>query len=288
MPKLIMTKGLPASGKSTWAKEQVRASKGRTKRVNKDDLRDMLDAGGWSKNNEKHILKVRDEIIEHYLNDGFNVIVDDTNLHPKHEDTLRDLAEVYKATFEIKDFTDVPLETCIKRDLERPNSVGRTVIVNMYNQFLKEPTEPYRPPEGLKRAILCDIDGTLAHMVNRSPYDWSKVGEDTVDEVVRDVLLKYANSTDIVKPSIILLSGRDGSCRQETIKWLKDNNIPYDDLLMRSAGDMRKDFIVKQEIFDVYIRDKYAIMFVLDDRNQVVNMWRNMGLKVLQVEPGDF
>ena len=65
--KLIMTRGLPASGKSTWAKEQVIASGGRTKRVNKDDLRAMIDNSVWSKQNEKNILAVRDFITKHYL-----------------------------------------------------------------------------------------------------------------------------------------------------------------------------------------------------------------------------
>jgi hypothetical protein len=84
------------------------------------------------------------------------------------------------------------------------------------------------------------------------------------------------------------MSGRDGSCRDITIKWLEDNNIKYDSLLMRAESDFRKDSIVKKELFDNHIKNKYFIEYVLDDRNQVVDMWRDMGLKCLQVQEGNF
>ena len=85
------------------------------------------------------------------------------------------------------------------------------------------------------------------------------------------------------------MSGRDGVCEPETTKWLNDNEIPYDAMFMRAANDSRKDSIVKKELFEQFVRDHLAIEFVLDDRDQVVDMWRNeLGLKVLQVAPGDF
>src|SRR6202008_3529949 len=165
-----MTVGLPASGKSTWAKEQVANSRGGIKRINKDDLRDMLDAGIWSKENEKHVLQVRDSLVQHYLSAGFSIIVDDTNLAPKHEETLRQLAQKAGATFEVKSFTHVSLAECIKRDLNRPKSVGERVIQSMYKQFLAPKQETYTPPKDKPTAIICDIDGTLAHMVDRGPF----------------------------------------------------------------------------------------------------------------------
>ena len=100
MPILTMTKGLPASGKTTWAKSVVGA-----KRVNKDDLRAMIDNGKWSKKNERSILAARDNLIIQYLREGSSVIVDDTNLNPKHEQDLRKIADTFNALFEIKDLT---------------------------------------------------------------------------------------------------------------------------------------------------------------------------------------
>lgn len=295
--KLLMLKGLPASGKTTYAKRIVAKSREKnTKwiRVNKDDLRAMLHASIWSKENEREVLAIRDHIIKESLYNGHNVVVDDTNFNPVHEEQLRKLAQRYSADFEVK-FIEVPIEKCIKRDLERPNSVGEAVIRKMYNEYLApvKTAAVYKPPKDAPTAILIDIDGTLAHHHDRSPFDWSRVGEDTLDKVVADIVNHYYRTgrdlmSESPNPSIILLSGRDGSCRDLTEKWLADNNVQYDHLFMRPANDNRKDFIVKREIFDQNIKDKYNVLFILDDRNQVVEMWRSMGIKVLQVAEGDF
>lgn len=152
MADVIMTKGLPASGKSTWARSQVDANPGQYKRVNKDDLRAMLDNSQWSKKNERFVLHVRDTVIRAALERNYNVIVDDTNLAPKHETHIRRMVEAINAEtgshhqVVIKDFTDVPLETCVSRDAARTDPVGERVIRGMYNQFLKPPTEPTSVP----------------------------------------------------------------------------------------------------------------------------------------------
>ena len=57
---------------------------------------------------------------------------------------------------------------------------------------------------------------------------------------------------------------------------------------MRKTGDNRKDAIVKREIYETHIKDKYQVDYVLYDRNQVVEMWRSLGLTCLQVADGDF
>ena len=151
MADVILTRGLPASGKSTWAKMQVDAHPGQYKRVNKDDLRAMLDNGQWSKQNEKMVLEVRDFIIRASLRRGCHVIVDDTNLSSRHERHIRQLVSVINSeqgtfhTVVVKDFTDVPLETSIERDANRINPVGEKVIRGMYKQFLKPGTAS--PPE---------------------------------------------------------------------------------------------------------------------------------------------
>ena len=275
--KLLMLKGLPASGKSTFARKL--AEDGYI-RVNKDDLRSMLHAGKWSKENEKQILRLRDSIIVDSLVVGKSVVVDDTNLAAKHKERLQQIAREYKAQFETK-FFDTSVEECIKRDLGRAVSVGEKVIRDMYKQFLAQ-QDVYCPPQDRPTAIICDIDGTLAHMNNRGPYDWGKVGTDTVDDSVMELLNRYGDT------HIILLSGRDAVCRPETEEWLRRYGITYDHLFMRAENDNRKDNIVKRELFDNHIRDNYRVQFVLDDRNQVVEMWRSMGLKCLQVADGDF
>lgn len=287
--KLQMLKGLPASGKSTYARKLVDDG---WVRVNKDELRAMLHNGKWSGTNEKQVLRLRDWLILDALSEGMSVVVDDTNFAPKHAERLKQLAKEYGATFETK-FFDVDVEECIKRDLRRLDSVGERAIRDMYKQFLAPAPETYKSKAGAPTAILCDVDGTLAHGigVTRKPYEWDKVGSDTLDETIAGILRRYWPEDvmeDNHEPKIILMSGRDGSCREQTQDWLHRHGIRYDTLIMREAGDNRKDYIVKRELFDKHIRDKYNVLFVLDDRDQVVEMWRSLGLKCLQVAEGDF
>ncbi len=270
---LLMMSGLPASGKTTAAKELVAQG---WVRVNKDDLRAMLNGGKWSKENENRVLTIRNDIVSLALKDGRNVVVDDTNFNPEHEEQLQKIAGVYKSEFKTK-FFDTPLDECIKRDAKRVDSVGKDVIMKMYNQYLRPTVIPMPRNPDLPDAILCDIDGTLGHGigVTRKPYEWDKVGTDTVDPIVADLLHRY-----LEKP-IILLSGRDASCRKLTEQWLEENSILCDKLLMRPEGDNRNDAIVKRELYDQFVKDKYNVLFVLDDRPRVIRMWESLGLKVL-------
>lgn len=287
MLKIILTKGLPASGKSTWAKALVKKEPGRWKRINKDDLRAMLDNSKWSKQNEQFVLLMRDTMALSALEHGFSVIIDDTNLHNKHFLRMEEMAKEAKKLWnkdvvvEIESFTDVPLETCIERDLARPNSVGEKVIRGMYNQFMAK-KEEYKPDLNLPEAIMCDLDGTLALLNGRDPYDASTCENDLPNIPVVKVVLQFRHL------KLICVSGREDKYREQTVRWLEKTLGYKPELYMRKAGDMRKDSIVKRELFDANIRDKYRVIFVLDDRNQVVEMWRNMGITCLQVADGDF
>lgn len=131
MPELLMLKGLPASGKTTYAKALVAQGCGRWKRVNKDDLREMLDNGIWSKQNEYLVCKLRNKIICTSLQQGFNVVVDDTNFNPDHEALFRMFAKNMNATFHVKDM-ETALDICIVRDSKRSKPVGEDVIRKMY------------------------------------------------------------------------------------------------------------------------------------------------------------
>ena len=279
MLKVIIYKGLPGSGKSTDAKRILAENPNSYKRINKDDLRAMLDDGKHSDDSEKFVLQVRDMLILKALGSKKHVLIDDTNLAEKHEIRIRELVKG-KAEVIIKDFTNVSIEVCIARDLKRTNSVSEAVIRKMYKQFL-EKKEVYVENENLPKAILVDIDGTLAMMNDRSPFDWSRVGEDTCNGIVKRLVNDYQGT-------VIVMSGRDSVCRQQTMEWLEDNEIDYDFLFMREQGNTEKDSIIKRRLFDENVRGKYFVEYVLDDRNQVVEMWRNMGLMCLQVADGNF
>lgn len=276
--KLIMTKGLPASGKTTWAKEYVLDHPGSV-RVNKDELRQMLHAGKWSKQNEQTIIAYRDQIVGTALSAGKTIIVDDTNLAPKHEETLRRIASAYNAEFEIKDFTEVSLEECIARDQKRANYVGEKVIKDMYNKYLKPKPPVIEYNELLQDVIICDLDGTLCLFGDANPYD-RNFSEDVPNHPVQQVLDKV--------DKIVFLSGRSSKYFDVTRKWLDKQGFKKHPLFMRDEGDNRKDAIIKRELYDQHIKEKYNVNFVLDDRNQVVDLWRSLGLTCFQVADGDF
>ena len=279
MTKVYLTKGLPGSGKSTWAKEMVAENPGNCKRINKDDLRAMLDGGVYSKTNEKFILQIRTGLILLALEQGKDVIVDDTNLVSKHEEDIRVLIQG-KAELIVQDFTHIPLEVCIQRDLKRLNSVGEAVIRKMYEDHLYKP-EVYVEDQHLPKAIIVDVDGTLAHMQGRGPFEWARVREDRCNQTIKNVVNSYQGN-------VIIFSGRDGCCKDDTIAWLKDNNIRFNEIYMRAEKNIEKDSVIKRRLFDDCIRGRYNIEYVLDDRNQVVEMWRGMGLTCLQVAEGNF
>lgn len=285
---LIMTKGLPGSGKSTWAREQVKKGNYTVQRINKDELREMIDVGKHGKHTEKHIIHYRDAFINIALAAGKTVIVDDTNFAPVHQARLAEIAKEHNVPLIVQSFLDVPVEECIKRDLRRDKSVGKDVIMKMYNQYLNKPAEkvPFNP--SLRSCIICDLDGTLALFGDANPYERDFM-QDQVNQPVATVLERFTDSPSVPdNMKIILFSGRSAKFEQQTRVWLERNAIEYDQLHMRPENDSRKDSVLKQEMYDTYIKGKYNVLFVLDDRNQVVDMWRQNGLTCLQVAPGDF
>lgn len=308
MKKIIITYGIPASGKSKWAKEQITKYPNTYKRINKDDLRDMIDAGKFSFENEKIILSVRDSLAMKFLQRGYSIIIDDTNfpVGGKHFKRMCEIAELVGDVQVTEKFFDISL-TDAKNANCGPyrNEVPEHIIENMYAKHVAHKTlklqTKYFPKiqkidydSTLPDCIIFDIDGTLAHMINRSPFDWNKVGDDIVDSSVKRLNEYIAMAKEHVDEyynhllDIIIFTGRDGVCLSETKKWLKDNGIFYDHIYIRPEGDSRKDSIVKKEMYDNYIKDKYNVIGIIDDRDQVVEMWRKLGLTVYQVSYGDF
>lgn len=282
MRKLILTRGLPASGKTTWARLQQKKDPNFVL-VNKDELRAMLHSSVHSKGREEFVLSTRDFIVEKALSEGHDVIVHDTNFAGKHSLRLGELAKKHKAELLVEDFSGVPLEECIRRDSGRPNAVGAAVIKKMWRDYLKPIPPVIRHNPALPDAILCDIDGTIALFGHKNPYD----RDFTQDEVNVPIvsILRTWEGRDV---SIVLVSGRKETAKEKTSAWIDKYSVPCDALFMRKADDNRKDVIVKQEIYEAEIKGKYNVLFVLDDRDQVVEFWRSQGLTCLQVAPGDF
>lgn len=142
-----------------------------------------------------------------------------------------------------------------------------------------------------ERIIICDLDGTLCncnhrlHLANKK--DWDSFNELCINDKVNADIANIISNLRSEDTFIYLVSGRDNKFRENTIEWLRLNDIWYDKLLMRDAEDHRPDNVVKKDILDNYI-ERSKVWFVLDDRKSVVDMWRENGLRCLQVQEGDF
>jgi len=290
MKKVILMRGLPGSGKSTYARQLVNSAPNSYKRINRDDLRAMFDDGYVSRGNEKFVKQVRDILIVKALEAGKHVIVDDLNLSKKNENRIQQLIDEFNkahndnVTLEIKQL-DTPLVECLERDANREKKVGAQVIRKLHRQFFENGKRYREQDESLPKAVICDLDGTLALLNGRDPYMASACDQDALNAPVAELLKLKAQTGS----KIILLSGRLDTYKEPTLKWLAQHNISYDFLKMREANDTRKDSIVKREFFDNHVDGKYYVEFILDDRNQVVDLWRDqLNLPCFQVYYGDF
>ena len=283
--RIIAMQGAPASGKTTWAQHFLKSNPGWV-RVNRDEIRKSM-SSPWSPEQEQHVKDIEDFIITSSLNKDLNVIIDDTNLHEKTIQHIKELADIYEADLEWK-LMEVDLQTAIERDSQRENEVGQQVIVDFFIKYFPYKMGNYRYmkefDKNLPNAVLVDLDGTLALGKGRGWFDYDKVINDQLEFRVAHIVRSLQQQGH----KIILITGRDEECRGVTTEWLDANlTIPYI-LYMRSHGDKRSDSEVKLEIYKQEIEKEYNITSVFEDRNKVVDMWRQQGLLCCQVYYGDF
>ena len=303
MPTLTATRGLPGSGKSTWAKEQDAV------RVNRDDIRYSLFGVYWGPPiSEELVTKVERSIASAALKDGHDVVIDATHLRPRYLRDWEKFAQAHGAEFKVQEF-HTPVEICVNRDSARSRVVGADVILGMAEKFMPkgrfltyEPGEKAEEPEipvdlvqwdpNLPYHIIVDIDGTMTMGPHeRHPHDLTKVLQDKPRRAVVNLVNRLLRDGYFVT----FLSGREGTkqCREDTIEWLHkaiDGRFwTHFQLIMRKEGDHRKDSIINKELFDQHIRGVLNTKFVLDDRDQVVEMWRKtLGIPCFQVDYGAF
>ena len=282
MPKLIIAKGLPASGKSTVAEERIKKD-GNTIRINKDLLRKMLHFDKFTGVNEGYTRNAARELARIFLRSNVNVIIDDTNLNTGTMQSWKDLGKEMDAKIEIMDLIDVSIEECISRDMKRENQVGEFVIKNM---AIKAGIKTFEKDS----IVLCDIDGTVADIKHRLHYvksekkDWkgffSNMEDDVVREEIKDLIIDHFNKGK----TIIFLSGRPENYSRVTSEWLIKNGLGFAyTIIMRKGNDKRPDDQTKRDLFNEYFPDKEVISMIYDDRPRVIRIWQELGLKVVDV-----
>lgn len=290
MTSLTIVRGVSGSGKSTWANNQLATV------VSRDLIRLAL-YGTESMADEERVTAVEDADVRALLRRGKDVIVDDTNINWQYVMRLAKIGWSEGADVSVKVF-DASLDKCLKNNDHRAMMGGRDVphqiIKNQYERFqhnknktlpvVKHP-EPYFGSPGRPEAFLCDLDGTLADFhKTRGPYDINVEDDEPIEVIIRIVNALYKGGYDVV-----FMSGRKEAARGGTQAWLDAwTEVKSYELFMRADDDNRSDNLIKADLFDEYVRDYYDVKFVLDDRNQVVDMWRRMGLTCLQVAEGNF
>jgi predicted kinase len=292
--KAIVTVGISASGKSTWTTEFIKSNPSYVE-INRDDIRVGVQVqkkavhivptrpvwSKWKFEWEKEVTEIQQATIQHYANKKSNIIISDTNLNGDRNINLKNKLESLGYEVEFKYFP-IDFMEAVKRDNAREQGVGINVLRKQYNDYIKL-TEQFEVNKGSIPALIFDVDGTIAHMGNRNPYEWHKVDLDTPDPMMQIVIAGWlAQSLD---NKIVFLSGRSNSCESITKQWIEQhfkgvNFKSNSAIFMRNEGDFRKDNVVKLELFNNHVNGVYDVKAVFDDRPQVVRMWHDLGLKV--------
>lgn len=267
-----MMRGFPGSGKSTVAESLQKEVYIDAVRLNKDLLREMFHFGEYNWSNEKFIMQWQETLAQCFLDDGIDVIIDDTNLKPYHENKWRKIAEETESQFIVIDQKTDWKECCV-RDSMRAKPVGSDVI----KKFAMELGQV----EG--EFVICDLDGTLCDIDHRLHHvkqpvgqkDWKSFFEELKYD---DVRLEVAERIEMLNRfgyKIVYLSGRPEDHKEATEKWLGEHFLNFNfTLIMRRKGDKRDDVTVKREFLNKYFPDKSKICCVVDDRPSVIRMWR--------------
>lgn len=297
MKKFVMLVGPPGSGKSTLSKQYI--DEGFTY-VNQD------------LQGKEHL-----EVFVAAVTLGENIVVDRMNFSKGQRDRYLSVAkkEGYETGIIV---LHQPYAVCFDRCMNRKDHLtikdekaARSALNTFFTKYERVSDDEANKvvriwPDGAKPlAIICDLDGTLCDVTHRRHFvrkpegerkDWHGfflgMVDDTPNQWCADLLVAMSLSHHIV-----YCSGRPDSWRKETVAWLKKWNLfefenggpNYDfHLYMRPRSDSRQDNIVKEILLDFEILTRFTPYFMIDDRKQVVDMWRSRGYTCLQCDEGAF
>lgn len=304
---IILTRGIQASGKSTFAEHWVKEKPTERIRINWDSLRNMF-GEYWVESREKlSVIKdMTDAFFKSPMEKGWNIIMDNMNLNPKGWKEMQDRIDKYNEThneyhytLEFKDFFDVSVEECIRRDSLRPNPIGESVIKSTYRRYRnfiatqlnnKQYNSFKKFDETKKNCILVDMDATLCFNLQGRPFYGNGAADSMREDKPCKQLCQLVNTYIADKSvDVIILTGREDTedIRKATEDWLKNNLIGnVDKVLMRPLKNFTKGPDCKYNLYKEYIEPYYNVLFVLEDSSKVVKMWREHGIMCLQPNDG--
>ena len=310
--KLILTRGIQGSGKSTWARQWVEEDPENRVRINNDDIRNML-GPYWIPSREGIVSSTKLQTTLYAMRMGYDIVVDNMNLNPKEVKYWENVIDShnniktsdinpdwvqYEYEIEFKDFF-IPLEECIRRDAMRPNPIGEKVIRDTwrrYKHFIQtSEVEKYvnnliKEDESKPYCLVVDMDSTLCFNTTKRPWYGEGAAEGMINDIPNMGVLRLVERWTKPGPAaysnnLIIATGRDTSQEEVTKQWLAKYNIYPQEFYFRKQGDYRKGVEVKKEQIEK-ILEKYNIVAIIDDCEPIVQMYRDMGLTVLQPNKG--
>lgn len=300
--KIILCRGIQGSGKSTWAKQWVLEDPEHRVRFNNDDERYMVGGGPkgyWVPNRESFISEIKHKFIISAMHKGYDIVVDNMNLSFKEfefykkivdqwNDPIGDIRENYEIEF--KDFF-IPVEECIRRDALRPNPIGEKIIRQTWNKYkdfiqnicINKYVKSRLQQKPQSKAIVLDMDSTLCFNTTGRPWYGDGAAEGILTDTPNIPIINLAKAYSDFGYHIFIITGRDTSLAESTEQWLKKYKVSYDKVFYRKHNDFSKSCDIKYDIINKLLED-YNIELIIDDAEPVVEMYRKMGLTVLQPE----
>ena len=306
--KLYLYRGIQGSGKTFCAKTWVAEDSEHRIRINNDDIRNMLGTY-WVTSREDLVSTIKKETALNAMRYGYDIVVDNMNLNPKEVKFWEDLVDTHNKyltdpkviqpawlqweyEIEFKDFF-IPLEECIRRDAMRPNPIGEKVIRDTwrrYKHFIQtSEVERYvnnliKEDESKPYCIVVDMDSTLCFNTTKRPWYGKGAAEGMINDIENHGVCETVWALAQEYP-IIIATGRDTSQEEVTKKWLAEHRIEPTKYYFRKEGDYRKGVEVKREQIEDIMK-KYNILAIFEDCEPIVQMYRDMGLTVLQPNKG--
>ena len=301
--KLILTRGIPGSGKSTWAKAWVAEDPEHRIRLNWDDMRNMM-GPYWVPSREpinKHMLWAGLNMAA-YCTRPYDIVIDNMNLNPKDWKQYEEWITTYNQSMnsdetntqyviEFKDFF-ISLDECIRRDAMRPNPIGEKTIKDIWRRYkhfiqtteVENVVNNLRPSTGKVPCVVIDMDSTMCFNTTKRPWYGEGAAEGMIKDVPNPGVVAVVKELQRKFP-IVVVTGRDTTQATVTKQWLANQGIAPTDFYFRTAGDYRKGVEVKNELIN-QVLNKYDIVAIFEDCEPIVKMFRDMGLTVLQPNKG--
>lgn len=295
--KIILTRGIQGSGKSTWAKAWVAEDPEHRIRINNDDLRNMFGVY-WVPSREDVVSHAKQTIVTYAMGKQYDIVVDNMNLNPKEVQYWTNVVNYYNGytktgeryEIEFKDFF-IPLEECIRRDAARSNPIGEKVIRETWKRYkhfiqtseVERYVDNLRPWHiGRQTCVVIDMDSTVCFNTSKRPW----FGDGSTEAMINDV--PNHGVVELIKAQeypVVVCTGRNKDQHKVTREWLANQGIHPIAYYMRENGDYRKGVEVKAELMN-QILDEYNVLVVFEDCEPIVQKYREMGLTVLQPNKG--